>query len=393
MATTATLPLFADSPHYDETHQALHAGLVRFVERELRPHVDAWEEAGAFPRALYRRAAEVGLIGVGFPEALGGSEGDVFHRIVATEALSRAGSGGLAAGLMSHAIGLPPVLALASDALKAEVAPPILAGEAISALAVTEPGGGSDVANLKTRAERRGDDYVLTGEKTFITSGMRADWITMAVRTGGEGIGGVSILCVPGDAPGLTRTPIRKMGWWCSDTATLHMDGCRVPARYLVGEEGEGFFGLMANFNGERLMLASMAWAFGLRVIEEALGWAGERETFGRPLLKRQVVRHMLLDMIGRTAAVRALLETTAWQSQQAERGLLDPPIAELCLLKNEATAALERTAGEAVQLLGGAGYTRGTVSERVFRESKVLSIGGGASEVLKDLAARQLGW
>lgn len=188
MATTATLPLFADSPHYDETHQALHAGLVRFVERELRPHADAWEEAGAFPRALYRRAAEVGLIGVGFPEALGGSEGDVFHRIVATEALSRAGSGGLAAGLMSHAIGLPPVLALASDALKAEVAPPILAGEAISALAVTEPGGGSDVANLRTRAERRGDDYVLTGEKTFITSGMRADWITMAVRVDGVGV-------------------------------------------------------------------------------------------------------------------------------------------------------------------------------------------------------------
>ena len=199
------------------------------------PHIEDWEAARAFPRDLYRAAGEFGLLGVGFPEELGGTPADGFTRLVVTEELARAGSGGLIAGLMSHGIAIPPIVALGDDALKQRIVPPVLAGEKIAALAITEPSGGSDVANLKTTAVRDGDDYIVNGSKTFITSGMRADVITTAVRTGGEGIGGISLLAIDGDTEGLTRTPLEKMGWWCSDTATLYFDNCRVPARNLVG--------------------------------------------------------------------------------------------------------------------------------------------------------------
>lgn len=376
------------SPHYTDEHEAFRLTLRRWVERELIPHVDRWEAEKAFPRELYRKAAEIGLLALGFPEDHGGIPTDPFYTILVCEELARAGSGGLSAGLMSHSIGLPPVAALGSDALKAKVLPGVIAGEQISALAITEPSGGSDVANLKTTARRDGDHYVLNGSKTFITSGMRADWITCAVRTGGEGMGGVSIVVVPGDAPGLSRTPLEKMGWWCSDTATLYFEDCRVPAENLVGEENQGFLGIMLNFNNERLALAANAWAFAKVAFEEALGWAKDRETFGRPLIKRQAIRHKLVDMHADLLSTQAFLEQVALQMKDGEQ-----PIAEICMLKNRAVECMERCATEAVQILGGAGYLQGTKAERIYREVKVIAIGGGASEIMKDLAARQLGW
>jgi len=376
------------SPYYTDEHEAFRTNLRRWVERELTPHVDGWERDKAFPRELYAKAAEMGLLGLGFPEAFGGTPTDPFYTILVCEELARAGSGGLSAGLMSHSIGLPPVAALGSEALKAKVLPGVISGEKISALAITEPSGGSDVANLKTTARREGDAWVINGSKTFITSGMRADWITCAVRTGGEGMGGVSIIVVPGDAPGLSRTPLEKMGWWCSDTATLYFEDCRVPAENLVGEENMGFLGIMLNFNNERLALAANAWAFAKVAYEEALAWAKERETFGRPLITRQAIRHKLVDMQGDLLATQAFLESVAWKMKQGEQ-----PIAEICMLKNRAVECMERCATEAVQILGGAGYLQGSKAERIFREVKVIAIGGGASEIMKDLAARQLGW
>ncbi|MCO4764078.1 MAG: acyl-CoA dehydrogenase family protein [Myxococcales bacterium] len=360
----------------------------RFVQREVVPHIDQWEEAGTFPRDLYARAGAVGLLGLGYPEELGGIPSDSQTMLVVTDELAKAGAGGLIAGLLSHGIALPPILALASDELAAEIAPKLLTGEHIAALCVTEPGGGSDVANLRTTARREGDVFVVNGTKTFITSGMRADWLTTAVRTGGEGASGVSVLAIPGILPGIGRTKLEKMGWWCSDTAHLTFDNVQVPARYLCGSEGMGFLGLMHNFNHERLMLAAMAVAFAEVCIEDALSWARDRETFGRPLIKRQVIRHKLLEMTVRTAAARALLEKTARAIDGGKE-----PVAEVCMLKTLATDTLEFVAGEAVQVLGGMGYMRGTRVERIFRESKVLAIGGGASEILRDLAARQLGW
>lgn len=375
------------SPFYNEEHEAFRASIRRFVEREISPHVDAWEEAESFPRELYAKAADVGLLSVGFPEEYGGVPGDQFFRIIATEEIARAGAGGIAAGLMSHSIGTPPISNLGSAQLKARVLPQIFAGEKISALAITEPSGGSDVANLRTVARRDGDHYVLKGQKTFITSGMRADYITTAVRTGGEGMGGISLLLVEGDTPGLSRTPQKKMGWWCSDTATLYFDECRVPVANLLGEENQGFLGIMQNFNAERMSLAAMAYAFSQVCFEEAANYARERETFGKPLVRHQVVRHKLVDMRTRIEAVRANLELLAWRIDEG-----DWPIAEVCMLKNAATQCLEFCAKEAVQIFGGAGYLRGAKVERIYRETKVLSIGGGAEEIMKELAARQMG-
>ena len=367
---------------------ALRETLRRFVDREIQPHIDKWEEAGSFPRELYRQAGELGVLALGFPERIGGLPGSTATTMVVVEELARTGSGGLIAGLLSHGIGLPPVVALATDDLLDEVGPDILTGAKICALAVTEPGGGSDVANLRTTASRDGDHFIVNGSKTFITSGVRADWLTTAVRTGGEGAGGVSVLLIPGDSPGVSRSPLKKMGWWCSDTALIHFDNVRVPAKLLCGGEGMGFLGLMHNFNHERLMLGAMAVAFAEVCIEDALQWAQQRETFGRPLIRRQLVRQKLLQMRERTLAARALLERTAAKVDAGEE-----PVAEVCMVKTFATDNLEYVAGEAVQLLGGMGYMRGTRVERIFRETKVLSIGGGATEILRDLAARQLGW
>jgi acyl-CoA dehydrogenase len=377
----------ARSPFYTAEHEAFRDVMRRFVAKEIEPHASAWDEAGAFPRELYRKAAAIGLLGLGFPEAYGGVPADPFMHIVAGQELARAGAGGISASLMSHTIGAPPIALAARDEVKAKVLPQILAGEKISALAITEPGGGSDVAALRTTAHRDGEAYVVNGEKTFITSGMRADYLTVAVRTGGPGAGGVSLLLIEGDMPGLTRAPLKKMGWWASDTATLHFDNCRVPAENLIGAEGHGFRIIMHNFNSERVGMAASCTAFARVCVEEAAAYARERHTFGKPLAQHQVIRHKLVDMTQRVVATQSMLELLAWRLQQG-----DSPIAEICMLKNQATQTMAYCATEAVQIFGGAGFMRGGKVERIYREVKVNAIGGGAEEIMKDLASRQLG-
>ncbi|WP_447740313.1 acyl-CoA dehydrogenase family protein [Variovorax boronicumulans] len=377
---------------------ALADTVRRFAQTEIAPNVQAWDEAGEFPRALYARAAELGLLGLGYPEALGGTPASYALKLPAWVALARHGhSGGVLASLFSHNIGLPPVVLHASDAVRREVVPGVLRGEKIAALAITEPGGGSDVAAVRTTAKRDGDHYVLNGEKTFITSGMRADWITVAVRTGeGRGAGGLSMLLVPGDTPGLSRTRLAKMGWLCSDTATLHFDNVRVPARYLLGDEGAGFRMVMGNFNGERVGLAAGALGFAQACLDEALAWSRERKTFGAALIEHQAVRHKLVDMQMRIASTEAWLEAVSAEGDAHEAaGRINAPewVAQVCLLKNHATQTMQFCADQAVQILGGMGFMRGTVSERIYREVKVMMIGGGAEEIMKELAARQLGW
>jgi acyl-CoA dehydrogenase len=379
--------------YYGPGHLTFRETMRRFVEREIAPHVRDWDEAGAFPRTLYERAAAVGLLGLGFPEEYGGTPGvDAFHRLLASLELALCGSGGVVASLMSHTIGAPPVLALGSAELKARVLPPVLRGERIAALAITEPSGGSDVAALRATAVRDGDHYVVDGEKTFITSGIRADYLTVAVRTDPRagGARGISLLLVDGDAAGLTRTPLRKMGWWASDTAHLRFDRCRVPARNLLGDPGEGFRVIMQNFNAERFAMAAGALGFAWVCYQEALGWARGRHTFGRRLADHQVVRHRLVDMLASIESTRALLEDTAWRLEHAPPGDAEL-VASICMLKNVATRTMQFCADAAVQTLGGMGFMRGTDAERIYREVKVNMIGGGAEEIMKDLAARQL--
>ncbi|MCJ0761919.1 acyl-CoA dehydrogenase family protein [Variovorax terrae] len=382
------------SPELQHDIEALTDSVRRFTLERIAPHVTQWDEAGEFPRTLYAEAAALGLLGLGYPEVLGGTPAPFALRNAVSVAMSRyGGSGGVMASLFSLNIGLPPVLRHGSPELQREVVPPVLRGERIAALAITEPGGGSDVAALRTTARRDGGDWVIDGEKVFITSGLRADWITMAVRTGeagSKGAGGISMILVPGDAAGLSRTRLDKMGWWCSDTAHLRLDGVRVPARHLLGEEGGGFRIIMSNFNGERLGLSAMALGFAQACYDEALDWARQRRTFGAALVERQVIRHKLVDMQMRIASTQAWLDAV---TARADAGDASPDwVAQVCLLKNHATQAMQFCADQAVQILGGMGFMRGTRSERIYREVKVMMIGGGAEEIMKDLAARQLG-
>jgi acyl-CoA dehydrogenase len=374
--------------------QGLYDSVARFAREEIAPHVNDWDATGVFPRELYLRAAELGLLAIGYPEALGGTPAGYRMRLPVWAALCRhGGSGGVLASLFSHNIGLPPLVAHGTPGLQARVVPGVLSGERIAALAITEPGGGSDVAALRTTARLDGDHYVVDGEKVFITSGMRADWITVAVRTGepgSKGAGGISMLLVPGDAPGLSRSPLQKMGWHCSDTAHLRFDGVRVPASHLIGREGDGFKIIMQNFNAERFGIGVAALGFAQACLDEALSWARQRKTFGAALVEHQVIRHKLVDMQMRIASTEAWLQALA---RRADAGDTGPQwVAEVCMLKNHSTQAMQFCADQAVQILGGMGFMRGTVSERIYREVKVMMIGGGAEEIMKDLAARQLG-
>jgi len=382
-----------------EDLQQIEDAAKRFIDTEVAPHLNDWEEAGEFPRALYGRAAELGWLGMGYPEELGGTPAPWSVRLTQAIALARyGGSGGLMASLFSHNIGLPPVVRHGSPALQQEVIPDVLAGKKISSLCITEPGGGTDVSALKTTAQRDGDEYVINGEKIFITSGTRADWMTVAVRTDlkNKGPMGISMVMVPGDAPGIARTALKKMGWHCSDTAQIHFDNVRVPARYLVGEEGAGFKMILTNFNGERLSMAAMALGFSECCYDEALSWARQRKTFGTALVDHQVIRHKLMDMKMRIESTRAWLNAVSARADAGDRGDKSAKgaewVAQVCLLKNHATQTMQFCADQGVQILGGMGFMRGTASERIYREVKVMTIGGGTEEIMKELASRQLG-
>ncbi|MBC7729269.1 MAG: acyl-CoA dehydrogenase family protein, partial [Microbacteriaceae bacterium] len=347
------------SPHYfSPAHVQFRDMLRDWVSREITPHVNDWDEAESFPRALYQKAAAIGLLGLDYPEQYGGTPADLFYHLILSEELARPGCGGVAASLMSHTIGLPPVKNFGSEALKRRVIAPVLAGDKIAALAVTEPSGGSDVAALQTTAIRgvdgAGEHYIVTGEKVFITSGMRADFITVAVRTdpANKGSGGISALLVDGDTPGLTRTKLDKMGWWASDTAHLRFDHCRVPAANLVGEENKGFKTFMSNFNGERLGMAAQAVAYAQVCFDEALDWARQRKTFGAPLSERQVIRHKLMDMLRAIDVARCHVYDLAW-AQQHDHGDPNLRVARIAMAKVEATRCMQFCADAAVQILG----------------------------------------
>lgn len=376
------------SPFYDEGHQEWRTQLRRFVDREITPYITEWDEDGQLPAELWKKAAEVGLLQMSYPENYGGIETDVFHMIVAAEELARPGAGGLYASLMVHGIALPPLLHYGSEALKDQVIPSVLRGEKHISLAVTEPGAGSDVANLQCRAERDGDDYIVTGEKTYITGGMRANWFTTAVRTGEEGFGGISLLLIPADAEGVSRQLLdKKQGWWCSDTASIFFEQVRVPASNLIGGENQGFLPIVHNFNRERLGIAASCVEFSRVCLQDAIEWAQERQTFGKRLANHQVIRHKFAQMLQRINATQAYLDLCAWAEQQHQL-----KVADIALLKVQATETLEFCAREAMQVLGGAGYMRGSRVERIYREVRVNAIGGGSEEIMRDLASRQMG-
>jgi len=379
-----------NNSHLTAEHEEWRAQLRRFFDREVIPFADQWDEEGALPDELWPKAAAVGILGLGYPEEFGGvSEGiDIWHKNILNEEMARIAVGGLSATLMVHGIGLPPVLNFASDSIKQEVAPPVLAGTKRISLAITEPGAGSDVAHLTTTARLDGDHYLVNGSKTYITGGMNANWFTTAVRTGGEGAGGVSALLIPADLAGVSRTALdKKQGWWCSDTATIYFDNVRVPVGNLVGQENRGFSVIMTNFNSERLAMSVAMEAFSRVCLEDAVNWARERKTFGQRLADHQVIRHKIAEMKQRINATQCYLNQI---SAEVEAGR--EHAGDIALLKVQSSQTMEFCAREAMQILGGMGYMRGGRVERIYREVRVNAIGGGSEEIMRDLAARQYG-
>lgn len=379
----------ARSPFYDETHEAVAQSVRKFMAAEVLPNIDQWEATGELPRELHKKAAAAGILGLNYPEEYGGhSEGfDVFHGLTQSEELAAAGAGGLGASLMTHGIGLPPILALGSEEMKRRIAPAVLAGEKLISLAITEPSGGSDVAQLKTRAEKVGNKYVVNGQKMFITTGMRADYMTVAVRTGGPGMKGISLMLIETDRPGVSRTRLDKMGWRCSDTAAVYFDNVEVPPENMIGPENGGFIGIMRNFNSERLGMAHGCCSMARVALKEAMDWAQNRETFGKKLGAHQSIRIKLAD------CARQIQTTQAWVdlcAHQHRSGTGVP--ADYAMLKVQATRMLEHVVREAAQVLGGASYITGSKIERIYREVRVNAIGGGSEEIMLDLAGRQMG-
>ena len=379
-----------------DERRALRATVRAFVERHVRPEQDDWERTGLIPRALHRAAAELGLFGLGVAEDIGGSGGDLIDATILAEEFHQAGgAGGVFASLFTHGIALPHLIAAGdADQLDRWVRP-TLAGEKIGSLAITEPDGGSDVGHLRTTAVRDGDHYVVNGAKTYITSAVRADFIVTAVRTGGPGASGVSLLVIDTDTPGFQVTRrLEKMGWRSSDTAELSFVDARVPVGNIVGAENTGFAQIAAAFVTERSGLATQAYASAQRCLDLTLEWARQRETFGRPIIARQSVQDILTDMARRIDVARTYSRAVVARKVASDRdGLGDDLIAEVCFAKNTAVETGEWVADKAVQLFGGLGYMTGTEVERQYRDMRILGIGGGTTEILRGLAAKRLGY
>ena len=371
--------------YFAEEHQIFRTSVRKFVEKEIKPHIDQWEDEELFPVELYKKAADAGFLGLEYPEAYGGSPCDKFMNIAYTEEMIRAGSVGLVAGLGSYSIAMPPVLSMGTEKQKQKFLIPVLKGEKISALGITEPNAGSDVANIRTRAVRNGDHYIVNGSKTFITSGCRAHFITTAVRTGGAGYKGVSLLMIDSSTPGFTvAKKIRKMGWNASDTAELSFVDCRVPVENMLGGEGQGFVGIMINFQNERLALAVMAHAVAELALEESIKYAKTREAFGRTLSGFQVTRHKLVDMATKVEVAKQFNYRVAAKMQAGQDAIRDVSMA-----KNFACEVCDKVVYDAVQIHGGYGYAREYLVERLYRDSRILGIGGGTTEIMKEIISK----
>jgi acyl-CoA dehydrogenase len=373
-----------------EEHAQLRANVRRFAEKHIAPHAHAWDEAEEFPRELYRSAGQAELLGISYPAEVGGGGGDVGHGIVAAEEMVLAGhSVGACVGLGTHGIALPPIIRVGTEEQKKRFVHPVIRGEKVSALAITEPNGGSDVAAIRTKAVRDGDHYVVNGAKTFITSGCRADIVTTAVRTGGEGHGGISLLVIERGTPGFSVSKkLKKTGWLASDTAELAFEDCRVPVANLIGEVHAGFYAIMVNFANERLFLAGQCVAIAELAYRESVKYARDRKAFGKTLMGHQVTRHKLADMVTRVAAARALVGECV---TRVTRGEQVPGLA--AMTKNAATDMCSWVVDQAVQIHGGNGYMREYLVERLYRDARLYPIGGGTREIMNEIISKVEGY
>ena len=378
-------------PFATPEREALRETVRRFVRTDVLPFQDDWERAGELPRSLHKRAASLGLIGLSYPTAVGGGGGDAIDALVLAEEIHYAGAAsGLFASLFTSGISLPHLVAAGDPEQIERWVRPTIDGELIGSLAITEPDGGSDVAHLRTSAKRDGDEYVINGAKTYITSGVRADFVVTAVRTGDAGAHGISLVVVEKGTPGFTVSrKLEKMGWLCSDTAELSYVDVRVPAANLVGAENTGFVQIAQNFVSERIGLAVQSYACAQRCLDITVEWCRLRETFGRPLISRQPVQNTLAEMARRIEVARVYTRSIAARAAAGETNL----IREACFAKNTAVEAGMWVVDQAVQLHGGMGYMRESEVERQYRDMRIMGIGGGTNEILTGLAAKTLGY
>ena len=377
------------NPFDTEERKTFREMVSKFLEAEIWPYVDEWDEAGEYPHEINEKVCELGVFGFGIDEKYGGlGFDDQFMRKDVSVEMGRTSAGGLFASVGSRNIMLGPLTELANEEIKLKALPDLMSGKKGGSLGITEPGGGSDVARMKTTARKDGNEWVLNGSKTFITGGMQASYFVIGARTGKEGLGGISLFFVEADTPGFTRSSIdKKMGWWSSDTATLYFDNCRIPADNLMGEENKGFLAIMNNFNYERYMMGAQMLGMAKRCFEECVQYSQERQTFGKNLIEHQVIRHKLADMSAKIDAMDAYLNQVAHLMNDGEM-----PVAEISKIKFYCSECIESIASEAMQIFGGAGYLRGNAVERIYREVKVMAIGGGSKEIMKDLTVKQLG-
>ena len=378
-------------PPFEEEHEELRATIRRWVETEIVPFQDEWEERREFPRELFGRAAELGFLGLKYPERLGGQGGDQIHDAVWAEEIAAAGiSGGVGAGLGAHTgIATPPVWSFGTDDQHERFLRPAIAGERVAALGITEPNAGSDVASIRTRAERVDGGWVVNGSKTFITNGVRADFLVCAVRTTAEGgHGGISFLILERDMEGYeVSRKLEKMGWHASDTGELAFTDVFVPEENLLGGENEGFKLIMANFQWERLLMSlgavgAMDWC-----LRTTIDYALEREAFGRPIGRFQAIRHKVAEMATKLAAGREM----SYAALRLLAGGHDA-LAEVTKAKLFTQRAAVEVADEAVQVHGGYGYMREYRVERALRDARLGPIGGGTDEIMKEIIGRGLG-
>jgi acyl-CoA dehydrogenase len=381
----------ANLPPFTDEHEQLRETIGRWVRTEIAPHVDEWEEAREFPRELYVRAAELGFLGLKYPEELGGQGGDYFHDAVWSEELAAAGaSGGVGAGLGAHTgIATPPVFRFGTPDQHERFLRPAIAGRKIAALGITEPGAGSDVASIRTEARKVPGGYLVNGAKTFITNGVRADFLVCAVKTAPEGgHQGLSFLILERDMPGYeVARKLEKMGWHSSDTGELSFTDVEVPDENLLGEENRGFYLIMENFAWERLLMALGAVGGMRRLLEVAISYAGEREAFGRPIGKFQAIRHKIAEIGVKAEVGRALTYHALRRFVAGEESIADVTKAKLYTQR-----ACVEVADEVVQILGGYGYMREYGVERALRDARLGPIGGGTDEVMKEILGKSLG-
>ncbi len=377
------------SVYLSDEHATLRASVARFVDEEIRPNAEAWEAAGEFPRELYRKAGDMGLLGVRYPERFGGGGLDFLSTCVICEELVKGDSVGTAVGLLAQSeFALSALADEANDELIETWLAPAVRGEKIGAIGVSEPAAGSDVASIKTTARRDGDEYVISGSKTYITNGPRADFITLAVRTGEAGARGISLVVFPTDTPGFSvGKRLDKLGSRASDTGELYFDECRIPTSNLIGEEGKGMHYILSHFGGERLVIAAFAVGIMERLIEIGIEHATQREAFGSPLMGFQTWRHRFAEMATRCEATRAL-------TYQAARLLSDgEPAGEMAvsMAKLHAAEAVQNVAAEVLQLHGGYGQIEESPVPRYYRDVAGFSIGAGTSEIMREIISRQL--